>query len=230
MPVVIRSRLGRSLLLATAAGAAAFVSLVGAAPDALAQSSPSAGHAAAGGSRSGARSDAGTRSNDTPGAFREPAAVQGGSVGAGNAAATTSGPSTELRGASASGPAPDQITGPIGPGDAARLVQAQMPRIRPCYETARAANPRLAGRVEVRFTIGRDGHVTQAIANGLPEAPEVATCVANALRATVFPQPENGSLPIIYPINFAPPPVIPTRGRRAAAANTHPPSAARAAH
>lgn len=154
-----------------------------------------------------------TNQVNAPGDFQGPRTIAAANVGTGTAATTATAPTTELRGSG--GPAPDAITGPIGPGDAARLIRAQMPRLRPCYDRARATRPTLAGRVEVRLTIARDGRVTHATAAGLPEAPEVATCIADVLRQTVFPQPEGGSLQIVYPLVFAPEPasVAPARGR-----------------
>lgn len=164
--------------------------------------------------------DAGRR-DENPGAFHEAGLAQGSSVGSGSGPTSATGPVGELRGDTA--PPPDAITGPIGPSDVARIMQIQMPHLRPCYDNARATHPQLAGRVEVRFTIGRDGHVTAATASGLPDAPEVATCVATTLRATVFPQPEGGSLQSIYPIMFQPPPVIPHgHGAHPAAHPAHP--------
>jgi hypothetical protein len=106
------------------------------------------------------------------------------------------------------------ITGPIGPSDAARLVRAQMPRLRVCYERVRATRPTLAGRIELRFTIGRDGQVTQATASGMPDTPEIASCVADALRQTTFPRPEGDSLQLVYPLMFVPEPTAaPARPR-----------------
>ncbi len=162
-----------------------------------------------------------------PGQFRESGITPGANVGNGSAPTTATGPVGELRGATA--PAPDAVTGPIGPGDVARLMQVQMPRLRPCYETARATHPQLAGRVEVRFTIGRDGRVTQASAFGLPDAPDVAVCIAALLRQTTFPIPQGGSLQFIYPLMFQPPPATARGGRpaRPARAPTPRPSAHR---
>jgi hypothetical protein len=164
-----------------------------------------------------AETTASRRSTSSPGTFRELSVRQDATqVGTGAASATESTPSSQdLRGPTA--PAPDEITGPIGPGDAARLIQAQMPRLRPCYEQARTTHPDLAGRIEVRLTIDRNGRVTRSIATGMPEAPEVATCMADTLRQTMFPRPENGSLQFIYPLNFVPPePPARGHGRRRA--------------
>ncbi len=142
-------------------------------------------------------------------------------LSAGAAPSGSTGPGSQLR---ADEPATaDAPIGPIGPGDAARLVSAQMPRLRPCYERALPTHRTLAGRVELRFTIASDGRVSQSRAYGLPEAPEVATCLADVIRATTFPRPANGTLPFIFPLTFAPPVAAPhARSRRAPASTTRP--------
>ena len=159
-------------------------------------------------------SSAPSNANRDPATLHQDAPLATTNVGSGTAPTAGNGPIGELRGNTA--PAPDAaITGPIGPSDVARIMQAQMPRLRPCYETARATHPQLAGRLDVRFTLGRDGHVTQAAAYGMADAPEVATCVADTLRQTTFPQPQGGSLQFIYPIMFQPPAPVRARGRGA---------------
>ncbi|MBI5518370.1 MAG: AgmX/PglI C-terminal domain-containing protein [Deltaproteobacteria bacterium] len=115
------------------------------------------------------------------------------------------GPTGQLRGPS--GPAPGEVdmTTPIGPGDATRILRLQESRFRPCYERALATHRNLAGRVQLRFTIGRRGEVVNPSAAGLPEAPEVATCIAETLRVFRFPPPQTGTLPMSYAVNYAPP-------------------------
>ncbi len=135
-------------------------------------------------------------------------------------------PDTELRGSA--GPAPGEIdmTHPIGPGDVARIVRAYEPRFRPCYDRARAARPALAGRVNMRFVITRTGELSNVEVTGMPEAPDVATCIRGELQQAHFPRPESGTLPFAYGMNFtppAPPPNARGRGRipRAPSRSTH---------
>ncbi len=121
-------------------------------------------------------------------------------------------PETELRGSA--GPAPGEIdmTHPIGPGDVARIVRAYEPRFRPCYDRARASRPALAGRVNMRFVVTRTGDLSGVEVSGIPEAPEVATCIRTELQQAHFPRPESGPLPFAYGMNFTPP-APPPRGR-----------------
>lgn len=175
------------------------------------------------------RADAGAASPEAGAALRSTAANEmansfnrttqsgneGASLGSGAGPSQAAGPQGELRGPTE--PTPDQITGPITAADAARIVRAMMPQLQPCYETARHANPRLSGRLELRFTIARDGRVSRAQAYGMPEAPDVATCLAGVLQRTHFPRPEGGDLQLFYPVTFEPPAPPPRpAGRRGA--------------
>lgn len=121
-------------------------------------------------------------------------------------------PTSALRGST--GPAPGDIdmSTPIGPGDVARILRSQDFRFRPCYERALPTHRNLAGRVVLSFTIDRAGHLQRPAAAGMPEAPEVASCIQEQLRLTRFPPPSSGTLPFVFPMNFTPPVV---RGRAA---------------
>lgn len=84
-----------------------------------------------------------------------------------------------------------------------RVVRQNHSRFRNCYEQALLQNPSLAGRVSVRFVIGRDGAVTH-VANGgsdLPD-PKVVSCVTRAFYDIGFPKPESGVVTVTYPILF----------------------------
>ncbi len=94
--------------------------------------------------------------------------------------------------------------GNIDAGRVASMIRGQLGGIRSCYERALRNNPTLAGRLEVRFTIGPAGRVTSASSSGLSAAPEVGSCVASRIRGLVFPQPEGGSVDFSFPFTFAP--------------------------
>ncbi len=100
-----------------------------------------------------------------------------------------------------SDPAPNSISST----DVAMLIRDHEVDLQPCYDAARVSNPRLSGQVHLRFTIGRTGEVTDASVVGLPEAPEVASCMTDRLRQIRFPPPAFGSIPFVHTINLAPP-------------------------
>jgi tetratricopeptide (TPR) repeat protein len=97
-----------------------------------------------------------------------------------------------------------------------RIVRQNFGRFRMCYEQGLGADPALAGRVSVRFVIGRDGSVT-AVADGGSDLPSESTrsCVRSAFEGLSFPQPEGGIVTVVFPIQFAP-------GGSAAAAEARP--------
>ena len=96
--------------------------------------------------------------------------------------------------------------GHIPPEVIQRIVRQNFGRFRLCYENGLRNNPNLAGRVSVRFVIGRDGGVMSA-ANGGSDMPDAAvvSCVVGAFRGLQFPQSEEGgAVTVTYPISFAP--------------------------
>lgn len=98
-----------------------------------------------------------------------------------------------------------QISGRLPPDTIQRVVRQNHPRFRACYEKGLMTNPSLAGRVGVRFVIGRDGRVTNVADGGsdLPD-PSVVSCVSRAFYDISFPKPEGGIVTVVYPIAFQP--------------------------
>jgi hypothetical protein len=98
-----------------------------------------------------------------------------------------------------------QISGRLPPDTIQRVIRQNHPRFRGCYEKGLMTNPSLAGRVGVRFVIGRDGRVTNVADGGsdLPD-PSVVSCVSRAFYDISFPKPEGGIVTVVYPISFQP--------------------------
>jgi hypothetical protein len=89
--------------------------------------------------------------------------------------------------------------GEVDAGAVASRIRAQIGGIRSCYERALRDNPALAGRVEVRFTLGETGRITRITPSGLAEAPEVGACISQRLRGLAFPAPRGGSVDFMFP-------------------------------
>jgi len=86
-----------------------------------------------------------------------------------------------------------------------RIVRQNFGRFRLCYEQGLARNPNLAGRVSVRFGIDPSGAVSHAEDGGSDLADStVVDCVARSFLTLSFPQPDNGTVNVVYPIVFAP--------------------------
>lgn len=98
-----------------------------------------------------------------------------------------------------------QISGRLPADTIQRVIRQNHPRFRGCYEKGLMTNPSLAGRVGVRFVIGRDGRVTNVADGGsdLPD-PSVVSCVSRAFYDISFPKPEGGIVTVVYPIAFQP--------------------------
>lgn len=99
--------------------------------------------------------------------------------------------------------------GRLAPEAIQKAVRAQFGAFRLCYEQGLTRDPRLTGKVIVRFVIGRNGNVSAAGTDNwqssMPDA-EVTRCVVEQMKATVFLPPEGGIVTVVYPIMFSPGP------------------------
>lgn len=100
-------------------------------------------------------------------------------------------------------PGVTSTSGVLPPEIIQRGVRQNFGRFRMCYENGLRGNPNLAGRVSVRFVIGRDGVATGA-QNGGSDLPDsgVVSCVVRAFNGLSFPAPESGIVTVTYPIQF----------------------------
>jgi hypothetical protein len=80
-----------------------------------------------------------------------------------------------------------------------QYIRRSEAKIRYCYEAQLLANPTLAGTVQTHFAIASSGAVASATATGLDG--QVASCVAEVIKAIVFPSSESGAQ-IKYPFHF----------------------------
>ncbi|HEY8074844.1 MAG TPA: AgmX/PglI C-terminal domain-containing protein [Labilithrix sp.] len=97
-----------------------------------------------------------------------------------------------------------QVNGRLPPEVVQRIVRQSFGRIRMCYQTGLRANPKLAGRVAVKFVIDREGNVSTVRDGGstLPDQ-SVITCIVRAFGNLSFPQPEGGIVTVVYPIELS---------------------------
>ena len=132
----------------------------------------------------------------------------GGSIGLGNIGTLGSGGSTGGRG-TASAPTlrqgPTQVNGRLPPEVIQRIVRQNFGRFRLCYENGLRTNPTLSGRVSAKFVIDKNGNV-QSTQDGGSDLPDqgVVSCVVRGFGNLSFPQPESGTVVVVYPIIFNP--------------------------
>jgi hypothetical protein len=97
------------------------------------------------------------------------------------------------------------VSGRLPPEVIRRIVRQRFAKFRSCYERGLKDDPKLAGRVKVRFVIETNGEVSQASDAGsdLP-SQEVVRCVIDVYETLIFPRPEGGVVSVVYPIMFKP--------------------------
>jgi hypothetical protein len=84
-------------------------------------------------------------------------------------------------------------------------VAARAGLVRLCYVRALRGNPKLQGRVSVRFVIGNDGVAPRASNSGSDLADASAVqCIVEALQGLTFPRPEGGIVTVTHPFLLSP--------------------------
>lgn len=84
------------------------------------------------------------------------------------------------------------------------VIRRRVDRIRLCYERQLNFNPKLAGKISVRFIIGKSGEVlsSKALDDTMKNAA-VKNCILEEVKTWTFPQPEGGTLVNVdYPFVF----------------------------
>lgn len=97
------------------------------------------------------------------------------------------------------------MIGKLPPEVIKRVIRANFPRFRRCYERGLASDPTLAGTVVVRLIVDATGAVeTASLAGGTLDDATVRTCVLGVYATLSFPDPESGKVFVTYPIDFQP--------------------------
>ena len=86
-----------------------------------------------------------------------------------------------------------------------KIIHENRDQIRGCYESALKLKPGLSGKVSVKFTISKEGPVSEAesVKDTVGDQP-MAECLVNAVKTWIFPKPKGGGIVIVtYPFIFA---------------------------
>lgn len=95
------------------------------------------------------------------------------------------------------------VTGGLPPDTVKRVIRANFPRFRQCYEQGLKKDPGLRGSVAVRFIIDTTGAIETAnLAGGSMSDAQVSSCVLGVYKTVSFPEPEGGKVMVTYPIDF----------------------------
>jgi len=96
-----------------------------------------------------------------------------------------------------------ESTGTLPPDIIKRVIRANFPRFRACYEQGLKKDPGLRGTVAVRFIIDSTGATESvSLAGGSMSDSQVSSCVLGVYSTISFPSPENGKVMVKYPIDF----------------------------
>lgn len=92
------------------------------------------------------------------------------------------------------------VEGGLDRNEIEAVIQRHIGEIRYCYERGLQQNPRLAGRVSMRFFIGNAGYVQSAdITNSSLKSQLVETCITSRLKSWKFPNPRGG---VVVKVNY----------------------------
>ncbi|MCY4644772.1 MAG: AgmX/PglI C-terminal domain-containing protein [Bacteriovoracales bacterium] len=93
------------------------------------------------------------------------------------------------------------IEGGLDQETIARVIQKNMGQVRFCYEMGLQSNPKLSGRVAVRFIIGGNGNVkTASLENSSLKSKVVENCILMRIKTWKFPAPDGGvDVNVAYP-------------------------------
>ena len=95
------------------------------------------------------------------------------------------------------------IVGRLPPEVIKRIVRANFPRFRACYEQGLKTDATLKGTVVTKILIDTTGDVASAsTATGTMGNAAVEACVLGVFKTLAFPEPEGGKVSVTYPIDF----------------------------
>jgi hypothetical protein len=98
-----------------------------------------------------------------------------------------------------------QVNGRLPPEVIRRIVRQNFGRFRLCYENGLKSNASLAGGVSVRFVIDASGAVaTTSDAGSTLRSPDTVSCIVRSFGSLSFPQPEGGTVTVVYPLDLSP--------------------------
>jgi hypothetical protein len=97
-----------------------------------------------------------------------------------------------------------KVLGSIDPELVRKVIRDHAAQVRYCYEQQLALNPKLAGKISIRWQIGADGRASSTVVvrgdgTTLPN-DQVAQCIMSRIVTWEFPKPKGGGIAIVtYP-------------------------------
>jgi hypothetical protein len=99
-----------------------------------------------------------------------------------------------------------RVNGRLAPETIQRIVRENFDHFRGCYERGLAKNSALSGKLNIRFVIERSGKVGTVGDGGESTLadPSAVKCIFEEFAKLSFPQPDGGTVTVVYPIVFNP--------------------------
>jgi hypothetical protein len=100
-----------------------------------------------------------------------------------------------------------EITGSIDRELIRRVVRSHLDQLRYCYDVQLTKNPKLSGKVAVKWVVTEQGSVSSSVVVQTTTGNnELDTCVAGRVLTWVFPKPKGGGVAVVtYPFVFKEP-------------------------
>jgi hypothetical protein len=100
-----------------------------------------------------------------------------------------------------------EITGSIDRELIRRVVRSHLDQLRYCYDVQLTKNPKLSGKVAVKWVVTEQGTVSSSVvAQTTTGNNELDTCIAGRVLTWVFPKPKGGGVAVVtYPFIFKEP-------------------------
>jgi TonB family protein len=97
------------------------------------------------------------------------------------------------------------VQGALSKEEIGRVIRRNLARFKYCYEKQLNANPNLAGKIAIYFTIAPTGSVADAsVRETSMNDNNVEECALKVMRSLKFPQPRGGGVVVVtYPFVFA---------------------------
>lgn len=96
-----------------------------------------------------------------------------------------------------------RVSGYLSPEQIMRVVRRNQAAVRYCYENELQRQPNLAGRIEIRWRIARNGSVTTSrVGSSTMRNARVEGCIVRQVRRWRFPEPDGGEVDVNFPFIF----------------------------
>ena len=97
-----------------------------------------------------------------------------------------------------------EVQGSMDPELIRRVVRSHHDQLKYCYDNALTRNPKLTGKVSVKWIITEAGTVASSnVVSTSTNTPELDRCIAGRVLTWVFPKPKGGGVAVVtYPFVF----------------------------